>query len=203
VLGGVREGRRHIEIFRMVCSLRGQGTPQPVVRDLALHAARNCRPPFPPAEALAIVDDVFARYPTNAERSIGLSPERTDVLVVLSEALSPPRPADVARVLGKSRGAVKKLLHQMFNDGQVRRADGRYVPSLDASDKDRALFPVTGGERRDRPSAAPTSGRPGWLPGRDAPVDVRASRPPAGAERTGSGDDERASFGGGRRDGQA
>lgn len=114
----------------MQCSLRGHGTPQGVAEDLALHAARRCRPPLPSDEALAIVRDVFGRYPTNGERMSGLSQERVDVLAVLWTAATPLSPSQVARILARSRGSTKKLLAAMCHDIQVTRVSGRYIPNV-------------------------------------------------------------------------
>jgi putative DNA primase/helicase len=160
VLDGVRAGNRHVSIFLMTSSLRGQGTPEAVAEELALCAARRCRPPFPPAEALAIVADVYGRYRPNAARAAGLSQERIDVMAVLATAGRPLQPAAVADLLGGRREAVKKLMAAMYSADQICRVDGGYVQNLDALTKDRALAPISGGERERRPGAAPIVGRP-------------------------------------------
>jgi len=142
VLDGVPAGRRHTDIFLMSCALRGHGTPEAVAETLALYAAGRCRPPFPPAEALAIVGDVYSRYAPNGQRSTGMSPERIDVLDVLSTTPRPRQPAEVAEMLGKGRGAVKKLLAAMYADGQVDRVPGGYVRRIAAAVNGVSPFPV-------------------------------------------------------------
>jgi hypothetical protein len=143
-LDGVHEGRRHTSIFLMASSLRGQGTPEAVVRELALVAAVRCRPPLPPAEALAVLDDVFDRYATNASRARTLSEERIDVLAVLATAVSPLQPAAVALLLGKNREAIKQLMVKMLRDDQVRRVPGGYGLSIPATSTNISHFPVAG-----------------------------------------------------------
>jgi putative DNA primase/helicase len=150
VLDGVHEGRRHTSIFLMASSLRGQGVPEAVARELALVAARRCRPRFPESEALAIVDDVYERYSVGAARGRALSGERLDVLAVLSTAARPLRPVDVAVSLAKERGAVKKLMAAMANDGQTRRVQGGYILGLQSA--------RAGGEAREQ------SNRIEWQP---------------------------------------
>jgi len=148
VLDGVEEGGRHVGIFLMASSLRGPATSQSVVETLALCAAGRCRPPFPPDEALAIVRDVYRRYPTNGERPLGMSPERIDILAVLWTAARPMQPATVARILGKSRGAVKKLMAGMRADGQLDRVAGGYVPRIPTASGP-GLPPMPGGGAAD------------------------------------------------------
>ena len=132
VLDGVRRGRRHMSIFLMTSSLRGQATPETVAQTLALHAAGNCTPPLRADEALAIVRDVYRRYPTNADRRRAPSPQRIDVLAVLWTALRPLKPARVAEILGRPRDRVKKLMGDMHRDGQLDRSDLGYRPIIAA-----------------------------------------------------------------------
>jgi len=148
VLDGAEEGRRHTAIFLMASSLRGPATSQSVVERLALCAAGRCRPPFPPDEALAIVRDVYRRYPTNGDRSLGMSPERIDILAILWTAARPLQPATVAEILGKSRGATKKLMAGMRADGQLDRVAGGYVPRIPTASGP-GLPPMPGGGAAD------------------------------------------------------
>jgi len=127
VLDGVPKGRRNWSIFRMSASLRGLGTPPAVIESLALHAAKNCKPPLGATETLAAARSAM-RYPPNAEQGArrGLSPERIAILTILSDAHRPLQPAEVARLLPSSRDSVKMLLSNMARDEQVVRVDGGY-----------------------------------------------------------------------------
>ena len=133
VLDGVEEGSRNTSIFLMASSLRGLGTQPALIEDLALHAAKNCTPPYPEQEALEAARSTL-RYPTNAQRRAtrAVSPERLAILEVLHSADLPLQPRDVARVLEKPRESVKMLLSMMARDEQVARVDGGYVPSFGA-----------------------------------------------------------------------
>jgi len=57
-----------------------------------------------------------------------MSRERAEALRTLEETGEPMTPTEVADVLGKTVGSVKKLLWSMSKDGQVSASDGRYSP---------------------------------------------------------------------------
>lgn len=58
-----------------------------------------------------------------------LSEERAEVVRVLEETGEPMTPTEVADVLDKRPGSVKKLLWTMARDGQLTAASGRYSPN--------------------------------------------------------------------------
>jgi hypothetical protein len=49
----------------------------------------------------------------------GMSPERLDAMLVLQASVEPLAPVEVAALVGKDRGSVKKLLRAMLADGQI------------------------------------------------------------------------------------
>ena len=56
---------------------------------------------------------------------VRISQERRDILRVLADGAATP--AEIAKAIGKTSGAVRYLLHQMTSDGQVSKGmDGRY-----------------------------------------------------------------------------
>lgn len=58
---------------------------------------------------------------------VRISGERRAVLDALADG--PQRPRELAKALGKSEGATRKIVHDMAHDGQVDRGlDGRYRP---------------------------------------------------------------------------
>ncbi len=124
-LDGAPEGRRHTTLFLIVCALRGPDVPRRFITDLALYFAARCRPAFPEDEALDLVDDVLGRYRPNARRNRSISPERLDVLNVLTLAIRPLMPAEVARRLGIGREAIKTRLADLQRDGLVIRVPGQ------------------------------------------------------------------------------
>ena len=61
---------------------------------------------------------------------VHMSEERGAILLELNRSPEPMSPKEVADVMpGKSHGAVKYLLHQMYHDDQVKRVSGRYEPA--------------------------------------------------------------------------
>ncbi|MBI3722713.1 DUF3631 domain-containing protein [bacterium] len=68
VATGVPQGHKHLTIFREASRLRGLGTTIEEARPVILELAKNCRPPAPEADALAILDDVWKRYPDGEEK---------------------------------------------------------------------------------------------------------------------------------------
>jgi hypothetical protein len=67
----------------------------------------------------------------------GMSPERLDAMLVLQASGEPLAPVEVAALLGKDRGSVKKLLRTMLADGQiVQPFRGVYdVPEREVTDE--------------------------------------------------------------------
>jgi len=66
VLRGVPEGGRNDALFRYACRLRAQRRSRAEADILVRAAARACAPPFPDAEALAVVTSAWDRYPAGA-----------------------------------------------------------------------------------------------------------------------------------------
>ena len=61
---------------------------------------------------------------------VHMSEERGAILLELNKSPEPLTPKELADVMpGKSHGAIKYLLHQMFHDDQVKRVSGRYEPA--------------------------------------------------------------------------
>ena len=61
---------------------------------------------------------------------VHMSEERGAILVELNRSPEPMSPKELADVMpGKSHGAVKYLLHQMYHDDQVKRVSGKYEPA--------------------------------------------------------------------------
>jgi hypothetical protein len=61
---------------------------------------------------------------------VHISEERGAILVELNRSPEPMSPKELADVLpGKSHGAVRYLLHQMYHDDQVTRVSGKYEPA--------------------------------------------------------------------------
>jgi hypothetical protein len=61
---------------------------------------------------------------------VHMSEERGGLLLELNRSPEPMSPKEVADIMpGKSHGAVKYLLHQMYRDDQVKRVSGRYEPA--------------------------------------------------------------------------
>jgi hypothetical protein len=61
---------------------------------------------------------------------VHMSEERGGLLLELNRSPEPMSPKEVADIMpGKSHGAVKYLLHQMYHDDQVKRVSGRYEPA--------------------------------------------------------------------------
>ena len=61
---------------------------------------------------------------------VHMSEERGAILVELNRSPEPMSPKELADVMpGKSHGAVKYLLHQMYHDDQVVRVSGKYSPA--------------------------------------------------------------------------
>jgi hypothetical protein len=62
MLQGFPEGQRDDGLFRFACRLRHDDTPRAFAETLIATAARNCRPPFDVAEAVAKVRYVYRKY---------------------------------------------------------------------------------------------------------------------------------------------
>jgi biotin operon repressor len=58
-----------------------------------------------------------------------LSVERRQLLELLEED-GPLSPAQIATELGRSKAGIRQLLRRMRTDGQVRKQDSKYIPSL-------------------------------------------------------------------------
>jgi putative DNA primase/helicase len=72
ILGGIEEGSRDDNIFRLACRLRRQlNEDREAVRVLVLHAAANASPPFPEREALAKVEQAFRQDHTDDDDIFG------------------------------------------------------------------------------------------------------------------------------------
>lgn len=70
VLGGVPEGERNTQLFRLACMLRGEAELKSNALRIVLEAAANCEPPFPVDEAEAVVERAY-RYPAGNQRPGG------------------------------------------------------------------------------------------------------------------------------------
>ena len=117
ILDGVPEGRRHISIMVLCCSLLARGAPRSVIRDLALHSARNCQPPLPPDEAIGIADDIVLRYQPGYPAGRRLPSEnRIRIMSCIAAAAGPMPPHRVAFHMGLSRDTVKRLMHRMARE---------------------------------------------------------------------------------------
>ncbi|MCL4182159.1 MAG: AAA family ATPase [Burkholderiaceae bacterium] len=58
---------------------------------------------------------------------VRMTAERRQALQALTG--TPMKPADLAKALGKTQGAVRKMIHDMVQDGQIERGlDGKYRP---------------------------------------------------------------------------
>ncbi len=78
LLAGFDEGQRDDGLFRFACRMRHDDTPQPYAEILIQVSARNCRPPFPLADAVAKVRAVYDRYPPgSAGPTINLDEDAT------------------------------------------------------------------------------------------------------------------------------
>ena len=61
---------------------------------------------------------------------VHMSEERGAILLELNRSPEPMTPKELSDVMpGKSHGAIKYLLHQMFHDDQVKRVSGKYEPA--------------------------------------------------------------------------
>ena len=75
VLAGVPEGQRDQELFRLASKLRNADVPRPIAETLVLQAAQNCRPAFPPDNALAKVESAYSRYDPLPPNRNGSAPD--------------------------------------------------------------------------------------------------------------------------------
>ena len=63
VLGGVPDGRRHVDLFRLASKLRWADVPQEVAERLVTEAGAKCAPPLAEREAVAQARSAYGRYP--------------------------------------------------------------------------------------------------------------------------------------------
>lgn len=59
ILAGIPEGKRDDTLYRYACRLRAQGLERIEAEALVLEAAKHCKPPFPPDQAIAKVDSAW------------------------------------------------------------------------------------------------------------------------------------------------
>ncbi len=86
MLRGFDQGERDTGLFKLAARFRHDDQPQAYAEALIQVAARNCRPPFDPADAVGKVRYVYDKYPAG-----GVGPE-----VVFDEEIIPPRRSTLA-----------------------------------------------------------------------------------------------------------